>query len=73
MKEFVKTLPKTRNCCKYLCKKFPHLLEAKLKEGIFIGPDIRKLMFKDYFHQDIKEKERRYKGWWNVNMMGYYC
>jgi hypothetical protein len=25
------------------------------------------------FHQDIKEKETRYQGRWNVNMMGYYC
>jgi hypothetical protein len=22
------------------------------------------------FHQDIKEMERRYQGWWNVNMVG---
>jgi hypothetical protein len=25
------------------------------------------------FHQDIKEMETRYKGRWNVNMMGDYC
>jgi hypothetical protein len=25
------------------------------------------------FHQDIKEMERRYRGRWNVNMMGDYC
>jgi hypothetical protein len=24
----------------------------------------------EHFHQDIKEMERRYQGWWNVNMMG---
>jgi hypothetical protein len=25
------------------------------------------------FHQDIKEMERRYQGWWNVSMMADYC
>jgi hypothetical protein len=40
MKQFVKALPKTGNCFKYLCKTLPHLSEAKLKEGVFVGPDI---------------------------------
>jgi hypothetical protein len=30
MKQFVKALPKTEDCFKYCCKKFPHLSEAKL-------------------------------------------
>jgi hypothetical protein len=42
MKQFVKGLPKTENCFQYLCKRFPHLSEAKLKEGVFIGPDKKK-------------------------------
>jgi hypothetical protein len=42
MKQFVKALPKTGNYFKYLCKKLPQLLEAKLKEGVFVGPDITK-------------------------------
>jgi hypothetical protein len=25
------------------------------------------------FHQDMKEMERKYQGWWNVNMIGDYC
>lgn len=45
MKQFVKALPKDRHCFKYLCQKFPNLSEAKLKEGVFVGPDIRKMMF----------------------------
>jgi hypothetical protein len=32
-KQFVKALPKTGNCFKYLCKKFTHLSEAKLKKA----------------------------------------
>jgi hypothetical protein len=31
MKQFVKALPKERECFKYLCKKFPSLSDAKLK------------------------------------------
>jgi hypothetical protein len=44
-KQFVKALPKTGNCFMYLCKIFPLLSETKLKEGFFVGPEIRKLMF----------------------------
>jgi hypothetical protein len=36
----VKALPTTGNCFKYLCKRFPHLSEAKHKEDAFVGPDI---------------------------------
>jgi hypothetical protein len=32
--------------------------EAKLKEGIFVGPDIRKLMFDDDFLFTVTEIER---------------
>jgi hypothetical protein len=58
MKQFVKDLPKTGNCFKYLCKMLPHLSEAKLKEGVFIGPDIRKLMFDEDFLFTMTEVER---------------
>jgi hypothetical protein len=58
MKQFVKALPKTLNCFKCLCKKFPRLLEAKLKEGVFVGPDIRKLMFDEDFLLTMTEFER---------------
>ena len=40
MKQFFKALPKEGECFRYLCKQFPVLSEAKLKEGL----DIRKLM-----------------------------
>lgn len=44
IKQFVKALDKEGKCFKYLCGVFPILSEAKLKEGIFVVPDIRKLM-----------------------------
>jgi hypothetical protein len=58
MKQFVKSLPKTGNYFKYLCKRFPHLSEAKLKEGVFVGPDKRKLIFDEDFLLTMTEVER---------------
>jgi hypothetical protein len=58
MKQFVKALPKTGNCFKYLCKTLPHLSEAKLKEDVFVGPDIRKLIFNEDFLLTMTEVER---------------
>jgi hypothetical protein len=57
-KQFVKALPKTVNCFKYLCKTFLHLSEAKLKEDVFIVPDIRKVMIDDDFLLTMTEVER---------------
>lgn len=46
MKQFVKSLDKSNACFQYLVGKFPKLSEAKLKEGVFDGPQIR-TMFRD--------------------------
>ena len=44
MKNFVKAMAKQNsNGFKFLCKKFPKLSLAKLKEGIFVGPQIQKV------------------------------
>ena len=44
MKNFVKQLAKSKsNGFAFLCNKFPNISEAKLKEGIFVGPQIHKL------------------------------
>jgi hypothetical protein len=58
MKQFVKALSKEGECFKYLCKKFPCLSDAKLKEGIVVGPDIRKLPSDDLFETTMKTAER---------------
>jgi hypothetical protein len=58
MKQFVKALPKEGECFKYLCKKFPGLSGAKLKDGIFAGADIRKLLSDDLFETTTKTVER---------------
>ena len=49
MKQFVKSLSKSGKCFKYLCQSLPHISEAKLKEAVFVGPDIRKLMLDKNF------------------------
>jgi hypothetical protein len=41
MKNFFKAMNKHCKCFEYLRDKFPKFSDAKLKEGIFIGPKIR--------------------------------
>ena len=57
MKQYIKALDKEGECFKYLAVKFPKLSEAKIKEGIFNGPDIRKLMKDDSFIDKMNIKE----------------
>jgi len=53
MKQFVKALDKNGQCFK-----FPVLSEAKLKEGIFIGPQIRILMKDTDFQNSMTTMEK---------------
>ena len=45
MKNFVKKLDRTGHTLLYLGTKFPKLSEAKIKEGVFVGPQIRELLY----------------------------
>jgi hypothetical protein len=47
MKQFVKALDRNSPCFQYLCTKFSSLSHAKIREGIFDGPQIFKLMIDD--------------------------
>jgi len=58
MKIFVKGVDKTGRGFEYLQKKFPNVSDAKIKEGIFIGPQIRELMQDKQFAEDLNETER---------------
>ena len=40
-KQFVKALDKESSAFAYLAEKFPSLSQARIKEGVFIGPQIR--------------------------------
>ncbi|GBL73051.1 hypothetical protein AVEN_128213-1 [Araneus ventricosus] len=59
MKQFVKALPKEGTCFTCLCDQFPGLSEAKLKEGVFEGPDIRKMMKDENFETKMETNERK--------------
>ena len=58
MKQFVKALDKDSQCFKYLESKFPSKSDAKLKEGIFDGPEIRKMMADDQFISSMTNIEK---------------
>lgn len=58
MKQFVKALPKDGKCFQYICSNFPALSTAKLKEGIFTGPDIRKLCKDVNFEKEMEVAEK---------------
>lgn len=61
MKQFVKSLPRDGDCFKYLLAKFPGLSEAKIKEGVFVGPDIRRLMTDQLFINTMTDPQK--EGW----------
>jgi len=51
MKNSVKAINQEEAAFTYLQEKFPRLSEAKLKKGIFIGPQIRALIMDEYFEK----------------------
>lgn len=57
MKNFVKALDKTSNAFIYLRSKFPQISDAKIKEGIFVGPQIRKMIVDSHFDELLIGKE----------------
>ena len=58
MKQFVKALLKEGKCFKYICNKFPALSDAKVKEDISTGPDMRKLLKDENFLEEMNIKEK---------------
>ena len=58
MKNFVKKLDRTSHTFLYLGTKFPKLSEAKRKEGVFVGPQIRELLKDKRFDEIIVGKEK---------------
>jgi len=58
MKNFVKAMNQEETAFTYLREKFPRLSEAKLKEGIFIGPQIRELIEDEYFDKLLQGDEK---------------
>ncbi len=60
MNFFVKAMAKTNSRgYQYLVAKFPKISAAKLKEGIFIGPQIREVLKDGSFDESLSEYELR--------------
>lgn len=58
MKNFVKAMDNNSDAFLYLRGKFPELSDAKVKEGVFIGPQIRKIVADKQFEQLLSGRER---------------
>ena len=58
MKYFVKAMYQEEATFTFLRETFPRLGEAKLKEGIFIGPQIRDLIKDKYFNMLLQGDEK---------------
>ena len=58
VKNFVKAIRSNSDAFSYLKELFPRLSEAKLKEGIFIGPQVRKLIKSTLFRDKLTEPEK---------------
>ena len=58
MKQFRQALKAERTCSEYLRKKFPNLSDAKLKEGIFKGSQIREILNNENFITSINLKQK---------------
>ena len=57
MKNFVKGMDRTGKGFTYLKTKFPRVSDAKIKEGIFVGPQIRELMRDQNFDKELTDDE----------------
>ena len=61
MKNFVKAMDRTGSAFRYLAENFPRLSEAKIKKGVFVGPQIRKL-FRDIMINNLLQGDEK-KAW----------
>lgn len=57
MKNFLKVMVKTKLAFKYPLEKFPRLSEAKIKDGVFVSPQIRQLVRNYEFHHVLGGRE----------------
>jgi hypothetical protein len=57
MKQFVKAPDKSGSCFQYLGRKFATFFEAKVKEGMFDGPQIRQLIKNTAFTDNMSDIE----------------
>ena len=60
MKQFVKALNKEGACFKYTQEKFPYMSAEKVKEGVFVGPQVRKLNKDMQFLSTMTDVEKKH-------------
>jgi hypothetical protein len=53
IKNFVKAMDKSGEGFMYFKHKFPRLSDAKIKEGIFVGPQIRESIKDEQFEEQL--------------------
>ena len=58
MKNFVKAMNKEGAGFRYLRQMFPRISDAKIKEGIFVGPQIRHVMNDKHFEEMLVGPEK---------------
>jgi len=58
IKNFVKATNKQSKGFEYLREKLPELSDSELKEGIFIGPQIREIINDDLYEHMLTETEK---------------
>jgi len=63
MKQFVAALDKESATFKHLQQLFPNLSEAKVKAGVFIGPQVKKVIKRQEFPKLLRAKKN--KAWIN--------
>ncbi|GBM03492.1 hypothetical protein AVEN_95390-1 [Araneus ventricosus] len=59
VKNLVKAMDKNGSAFKYLHEKFPRLSVAKIKEGVFVGPQIKQLFRDPKFEKLLRSKEKQ--------------
>ena len=57
IKNFVKAMNKEGEGFKHICETFCYMSKAKLEQGIFVGPEIRKLLKDDVFKMKLTSIE----------------
>ncbi|GBN60525.1 hypothetical protein AVEN_5643-1 [Araneus ventricosus] len=67
-------MDKTGDEFNFLKTKFPRLSEAKIKEEIFVGPQIRQLFKDSTFMKHLNRKEKRaWLAFKNASMLAEYA
>ena len=57
-KQFVKALKPTSRAFRHIRQMFPSISEAKIKGGIYVGPQIRRILVSEMLEKQMSDLER---------------